>query len=182
MQLNNPIFINQTDADIRYVNTTGDTINGNLNVSGMITTLQQNKKFVYSAAITGGGNATGTIAYGANCTLTPRYVGTLRADASISMSVLNANSFDTTSTTSFWYGTGTAPVYSGNLVNLGGIRIGGLKSFPNSVSTISSNPCGTSWVAEITGLNTGTQYWFDIGFSGGKIRVQDVQLYIEEKY
>lgn len=38
MQLNNPIFINQTDADIRYVNTTGDAINGILNVvSGIFT-------------------------------------------------------------------------------------------------------------------------------------------------
>jgi hypothetical protein len=34
MQLNNPIFINQTDADIRYVNTNGDTINGVLTVTG----------------------------------------------------------------------------------------------------------------------------------------------------
>ena len=34
MQLNNPIFINQTDADIRYVNTTGDTINGNVTTNG----------------------------------------------------------------------------------------------------------------------------------------------------
>jgi len=34
MQLNNPIFINQTDADIRYVNTTGDTINGNIAING----------------------------------------------------------------------------------------------------------------------------------------------------
>lgn len=34
MQLNNPIFINQTDADVRYVNTTGDTINGNITTSG----------------------------------------------------------------------------------------------------------------------------------------------------
>jgi len=33
MQLNNPIFINQTDADLRYVNTTGDTINGNLSLN-----------------------------------------------------------------------------------------------------------------------------------------------------
>jgi ABC-type nitrate/sulfonate/bicarbonate transport system permease component len=38
MILNNPIFINQTDADIRYVNTTGDRINGILNVvSGIFT-------------------------------------------------------------------------------------------------------------------------------------------------
>jgi hypothetical protein len=34
MLLNNPIFINQTDADNRYVNTTGDTINGNINALG----------------------------------------------------------------------------------------------------------------------------------------------------
>lgn len=34
MQLNNPIFINQTDADIRYVNTTGDTVNGVLDLNG----------------------------------------------------------------------------------------------------------------------------------------------------
>jgi hypothetical protein len=38
MILNNPIFINQTDADVRYVNTTGDRINGILNVvSGIFT-------------------------------------------------------------------------------------------------------------------------------------------------
>jgi len=36
MQLNNPIFINQTDADIRYVNTTGDTINGNLIANNLV--------------------------------------------------------------------------------------------------------------------------------------------------
>jgi hypothetical protein len=41
MQLNNPIFINQTDADIRYVNTTGDAINGTLSVSGTLTTNQR---------------------------------------------------------------------------------------------------------------------------------------------
>jgi hypothetical protein len=35
MQLNNPIFINQTDADVRYVNTTGDAINGTLSVTGL---------------------------------------------------------------------------------------------------------------------------------------------------
>jgi len=38
MILNNPIFINQTDADIRYINATGDTVNGILNVvSGTFT-------------------------------------------------------------------------------------------------------------------------------------------------
>jgi hypothetical protein len=163
------------------------TITGNLNVSGMIRTPQQNKKFVYNPIVTGGGNGTGTIAYGANCTLTPRYVGTLRADAAISMWGLNGSSLDTVQATSFWYGTGTAPVYSGNLVNLGGTRIGGYKTLPSigrAVNTASDQPIGTSWVAEITGLNTGTQYWFDIGISGsnGRLRVQDVQLYIEEKY
>lgn len=35
MILNNPIFINQTDADVRYVNTTGDAINGTLSVTGL---------------------------------------------------------------------------------------------------------------------------------------------------
>ena len=99
---------------------------------------------------------------------------------------MNGASADTVQATSFWYGTGTAPVYSGNLVNLGGTRIGGLKHLPNVSSTAISTlfPVGTSWVAEITGLNTGTQYWFDIGISGsnGRLRVQDVQLYIEEKY
>ena len=38
MILNNPIFINQTDADVRYVNTAGDAINGTLSVvSGTFT-------------------------------------------------------------------------------------------------------------------------------------------------
>jgi len=161
-------------------------VSGNLAVSGNITSLQQNKKFVYSAAVTGGGNATSTIAYGANCTITPRFAGTLRADAAISMWGVNGSSFDTVQASSFWYGTGTAPVYSGNLVNLGGTRIGGIKSLhTNSSNLISTlNPIGTSWVAEITGLSTGVQYWFDIGMSGtaGRLRVQDVQLYIEEKY
>jgi hypothetical protein len=35
MQLNNPIFINQTDADIRYINATGDALNGTLSVTGL---------------------------------------------------------------------------------------------------------------------------------------------------
>jgi hypothetical protein len=165
--------------------TTKLLVNGNLDVSGMIRTPQQNKKFVYNPISNGGGNTTSAIAYGANCTLTPRYVGTLRADACISMTtILNVQSSDTQQATSFWYGTGTAPVYSGNLVNLGGIRIGGLKGFtaagPGSQSSFF--PVSASWVAEITGLNTGTQYWFDIGISGRVMRAQDVQIYIEEKY
>jgi hypothetical protein len=36
MILNNPIFINQTDADVRYVNTTGDAVNGALSVTGNV--------------------------------------------------------------------------------------------------------------------------------------------------
>ena len=204
MILNNPIFINQTDADIKYVNTlnnqningvktfignhniSGNTIiSGNLDVSGMIRTPQQNKQFVYRPIVTGGGASGITIAYGANCTLTPKYVGTLRADACISMTtIVNLQSSETQQATSFWYGTGTPPVYSGNLPNLGGIRIGGLKGFqaagiPNQSSLF---PVSASWVAEITGLNTGTQYWFDIGISGRAMRAQDVQIYIEEKY
>ena len=182
---------NQTISGVKTFignhNISGDTIiSGNLNVSGMIRTPQQNKTFVYRPAATGGGNIITTIAYGSNCTLTPKYVGTLRADAAISMWGLNGLSTDTAQAASFWYGTGTAPVYSGNLVNLGGVRIGGLKHLQTSSSTAIGTflPVGTSWVAEITGLNTGTQYWFDIGISGsnGRLRVQDVQLYIEEKY
>ena len=181
---------NQTISGVKTFignhNISGDTIiSGNLNVSGMIRTPQQNKTFVYRPAATGGGNVSATIAYGSNCTLTPRYVGTLRADAAISMWGTNGSSLDTVQATSFWYGTGTAPVYSGNLVNLGGVRIGAYKALPSfgrSVNTQSDQPIGTSWVAEITGLNTGTQYWFDIGISGIRIRAQDIQLYIEEKY
>lgn len=33
MQLNNPIFINQTDADLRYVNTAGDNMTGPLGLN-----------------------------------------------------------------------------------------------------------------------------------------------------
>ena len=36
MQLNNPIFINQTDADVRYINATGDALNGSLSVTGLV--------------------------------------------------------------------------------------------------------------------------------------------------
>jgi hypothetical protein len=161
-------------------------VSGNLDVSGMIRTPQQNKTFVYRPSVTGGGTAATAIAYGANCTLTPKYVGTLRADASISFWGIFGASTDTVQAASFWYGTGTAPVYSGNLINLGGTRIGGLKCLPtNGTNGLNfPNPVGTSWIAELTGLNTGTQYWFDIGISGsnGRLRVQDVQLYIEEKY
>jgi hypothetical protein len=44
MQLNNPIFINQTDADVRYVNTTGDNMTGPLG-------LNDNNLFAYSAQL-----------------------------------------------------------------------------------------------------------------------------------
>ena len=44
MQLNNPIFINQTDADVRYVNTTGDNMTGPLS-------LNDNNLFAYSAQL-----------------------------------------------------------------------------------------------------------------------------------
>jgi hypothetical protein len=175
------ININASGALNIFDNT---NIVGNLDVSGMIRTPQQNKKFVYAPNVIGGGNLTTTIAYGANCTLTPRFVGTLRADASISMTALNVLSSDTAQSASFWYGTGTPPTYSGNLVALNGNRIGGIKgfhatSFPGQSTLF---PVSASWVSEITGLTTGTLYWFDIGFSGSKIRVQDVQIYIEEKY
>lgn len=44
MILNNPIFINQTDADVRYVNTTGDNMTGPLG-------LNDNNLFAYSAQL-----------------------------------------------------------------------------------------------------------------------------------
>ena len=44
MILNNPIFINQTDADVRYVNTTGDNMTGPLG-------LNNNNLFAYSAQL-----------------------------------------------------------------------------------------------------------------------------------
>jgi hypothetical protein len=44
MQLNNPIFINQTDADLRYVNTAGDNMTGPLG-------LNNNNLFAYSAQL-----------------------------------------------------------------------------------------------------------------------------------
>jgi len=187
----NDFVLSGNSLGLGGVPNTGTTkllVNGNLDVSGMIRTPQQNKKFVYSAAITGGAPISGiTIAYGANCTLTPKYVGTLRADACVSMTTAPSvflSSSETQQATSFWYGTGTPPVYSGNLANLSGIRIGGFKGFQSSniPGQLSSFPVSASWVAEITGLNTGTQYWFDIGISGRAMRAQDVQIYIEEKY
>jgi hypothetical protein len=172
---------------LRDVVITGNNINinGNLNVSGRIITPQQNKQFVYRPAVTGNAPQNGFIFYGANCTLTPKYVGTLRADACVSMTSSNyASTTDTYQSVSFWYGTGTAPAYSGNLVNFNSTRIGGHKTAPGAGSSFGliSNPVGASWVAEITGLNTGTQYWFDIGISGRVMQAQDVQIYIEEKY
>jgi hypothetical protein len=183
----NDFVLTGNSLGIGAVPNTGTTkllVNGNLDVSGMIRSPQQNKKFVYSSTITSGGTTTQAIAYGTNCTLTPKYAGTLRVDASISMTSLTALTTDTQQSASLWYGTGTAPVYSGNLATLGGTRIGGLKGFQafSVGNQISSFPVSASWVAELTGLSTGTQYWFDIGISGIRIRVQDVQLYVEEKY
>jgi hypothetical protein len=161
------------------VNGTGILLSGEA-----VLKIEQNKSFVFRPTLTGNGNSNSTIAYGANCTLIPKYVGTVRADASISMTCIGATSVDVQQAATFWYGTGTAPVYSGNLVSLNGNRIGGLKSF-HALSQGTQNtiyPVSASWIAEITGLITGTEYWFDIGISGNRMRVQDVQLYIEEKY
>lgn len=158
----------------------------NVNGSGVLLSgeIPQNKKFIYSGAMRGTGTTSSIISYGANCEITPKHVGTVKAEACISMTCVGATSFDVQQTASFWYGTGTPPVYSGNLVSLNATRIGGLKGFhastPGSQNT--AYPVSASWVAEITGLATGTQYWFDIGMSGSRIRVQDIQLYIEEKY
>ena len=77
------------------------------------------------------------------------------------------------------------PVFSGNLNDLNGkTRIGGIKGVPQTSATpsLQLSPIGASWVAEITGLTTGTSYWFDIAMSGRFLYVQDVQIYLEEKY
>jgi hypothetical protein len=184
----NDFVLSGNSLGLGGVPNTGTTklfVNGNLDVSGMIRTPQQNKKFVYRPTVTGNAPINGFIFYGANCTLTPKYVGTLRADASVSMTSSNyAATTDAYQSVSFWYGTGTAPAYSGNLVNFSSQQIGGHKSVLAAGTSFGliSNPVGTSWVAEITGLNTGTQYWFDIGISGRVMQAQDVQIYIEEKY
>jgi hypothetical protein len=158
------------------------TVNGTgVLLSGEI---PQNKKFIYSGGMRGTGTASSIISYGANCAITPRHVGTVKAEACISMTCVGASSFDVQQAASFWYGTGTPPVYSGNLVSLNGNIIGGVKGFHASAAGAQNTnyPVSASWVSEITGLATGTQYWFDIGMSGSRMRVQDIQLYIEEKY
>lgn len=154
--------------------------------------IPQNKKFIYSGEIRGPGARFGTgpftwnnIAYGANCTFTPQYKGTIKAEASVGLTV-PATTSDTLQAATFWYGTGTPPVFSGNLNDLTNItRIGGIKGVPQQSTTsptLQFSPIGASWVAEITGLTTGTSYWFDIAMSGRFLRVQDVQIYLEEKY
>ena len=153
--------------------------------------IPQNKKFIYSgerrgpAARFGFGPYTwNNIAYGANCTFTPQYKGTIKAEASVGLTV-PAQTSDTIQAATFWYGTGTPPVFSGNLNDLNGkTRIGGIKGVPQTSATpsLQLSPIGASWVAEITGLTTGTSYWFDIAMSGRFLYVQDVQIYLEEKY
>ena len=162
------------------------TISGNLNVSGNINVSgaiisSRAKNFIYSGAMRGPGNTTGVVAYGANCTITPMYVGTVRADTTIASTMISTSSTSNVQNfVSFWYGTGVPPVFSGNLNLRPGVRqIGGNKSslvFGSLTPLIDS-----TWISELTGLQTGTQYWFDIGFSGAQVRVQDVQMYIEEK-
>ena len=189
----NDFVLTGNSLGIGAIPNTGTTkllVNGNLDVSGMIRTPQQNKKFVYSAERRGPAARLGTgpftwnnIAYGANCTFTPQYVGTIKAEASVSLTVPSSTS-DTLQAATFWYGTGTPPVFSGNLDN-NISRIGGIKGVIQSSATFPSTqfaPLGASWVAEITGLTTGTTYWFDIAMSGRYLYVQDVQIYLEEKY
>lgn len=151
--------------------------------------IPQNKKFIYSGATRGPASRSlslvyNNIAYGANCTFTPQYKGTIKAEASVGLTV-PATTADTIQAATFWYGTGTPPVFSGNLNDLTNIyRIGGIKGVPQQSSGPSPqlSPIGASWVAEITGLTTGTSYWFDIAMSGRFLFVQDVQIYLEEKY
>jgi hypothetical protein len=161
------------------------TVNG----TGVLLSGERNKKFIYSGATRGPAsrnlsNVYNNIAYGANCTFTPRYVGTIKAEASVGLTVPSTTA-DTTQAATFWYGTGTPPVFSGNLNDLTNItRIGGIKGTPqaSTTPTLQLSPIGASWVAEVTGLTTGTTYWFDIAMSGRFLRVQDVQIYLEEIY
>jgi hypothetical protein len=162
------------------------TVNG----TGVLLSGERNKKFIYSGATRGPASRTlsnvyNNIAYGANCTFTPRYVGTIKAEASVGLTVPSTTA-DTIQAATFWYGTGTPPVFSGNLNDLTNItRIGGIKGTPQTSATqptLQFSPIGASWVAEVTGLTTGTSYWFDIAMSGRFLRVQDVQIYLEEIY
>jgi hypothetical protein len=163
-------------------------VSGNLAVSGALTT-SRSKTFVYSGATRGPASRTlslvyNNIAYGANCTITPRHRGTIKAEASVGLTVPSQTA-DTIQAATFWYGTGTPPVFSGNLNDLGGkVRIGGIKGVPQASTTpnLQLSPIGASWVAEVTGLTTGTTYWFDIAMSGRFLYVQDVQIYLEEIY
>ena len=163
------------------------TVNG----TGVLLSGERNKKFIYSGENRGSAARLGTgpftwnnIAYGANCTFTPRYVGTIKAEASVGLTATSTTA-DTIQAATFWYGTGTPPVFSGNLNDLNNInRIGGIKGVPqaSTTPTLQLSPIGASWVSEVTGLTTGTSYWFDIAMSGRFLFVQDVQIYLEEIY
>ena len=166
------------------------TISGNINISGAFAT-SRSRTFVYSGATRGPAARSGTgpftwnnIAYGANCRFTPRHRGTIKAEASVGLTVPSQTA-DTIQAATFWYGTGTPPVFSGNLNDLNNInRIGGIKGVPqaSTTPTLQLSPIGASWVSEVTGLTTGTSYWFDIAMSGRFLFVQDVQIYLEEIY
>jgi hypothetical protein len=157
-------------------------------ISGAFET-SRSRKFIYSGESRGPASRTtglvyNNIAYGANCTITPRHRGTIKAEASVGLTVPSQTA-DTIQAATFWYGTGTPPVFSGNLNDLNNInRIGGIKGVPQPATTptLQLSPIGASWVAEVTGLTTGTRYWFDIAMSGRFLRVQDVQIYLEEIY
>ena len=160
-------------------------VTGNLNVSGAIISSRA-KNFIYSGAMRGTGSTTGVAAYGANCTITPMYVGTVRADASMGTIMTATDTSNAQNFVSFWYGTGTPPVYSGNLnLRAGSRQIGGNKSSfaigGASVALAIQPIIDLTWISEITGLRTGTQYWFDVGFSGTRVNVRDLQIYLEEK-
>ena len=184
----NVIFTNNTGiVSGQWQFTNRPTVNG----TGVLLSGERNKKFIYSGESRGPAARFGTgpftwnnIAYGANCTFTPRYVGTIKAEASVGLTI-PATTADTTQAATFWYGTGTPPVFSGNLNDLTNIiKIGGMKGVPqaSTTPTLQLSPIGASWVSEVTGLTTGTSYWFDIAMSGRFLRVQDVQIYLEEIY
>ena len=182
-----PILVTEGAGNVVYPTST-ITFPQSVGISGAFQT-SRSRKFIYSGESRGPASRTtglvyNNIAYGANCTITPRHRGTIKAEASVGLTVPSQTA-DTIQAATFWYGTGTPPVFSGNLNDLNNInRIGGIKGVPQASTTpnLQLSPIGASWVAEVTGLTTGTRYWFDIAMSGRFLRVQDVQIYLEEIY
>jgi len=121
-------------------------------------------------------------AYGINVYLTPKYTGTLKFSASV-----NVQGYPSTSSSfaysQCYYGTGLAP--SGGSGFAAGSAVFGPRRYAANNSSYYSPSTPMSWVAEITGLNTGTQYWFDIGTTSPgsfSVGVDGLQIYVEETY